>query len=36
MQFRTTSRRLEVVRNCISYVFEGKMLEAKKVRLGSV
>lgn len=28
----TSARRLEVVRNCISYVFEGKMLEAKKVR----
>lgn len=27
-----SARRLEVVRNCISYVFEGKMLEAKKVR----
>lgn len=26
-----SARRLEVVRNCISYVFEGKMLEAKKV-----
>ncbi|ELK24647.1 Myotubularin-related protein 5 [Myotis davidii] len=25
-----SARRLEVVRNCISYVFEGKMLEAKK------
>lgn len=28
-----SARRLEVVRNCISYVFEGKMLEAKKVRV---
>lgn len=28
----SSARRLEVVRNCISYVFEGKMLEAKKVR----
>ncbi|XP_044796631.2 myotubularin-related protein 5 isoform X6 [Bubalus bubalis] len=27
----TSARRLEVVRNCISYVFEGKMLEAKKL-----
>ncbi|XP_066040594.1 myotubularin-related protein 5 [Chamaea fasciata] len=27
-----SARRLEVVRNCISYVFENKMLEAKKVR----
>lgn len=27
-----SARRLEVVRNCITYVFEGKMLEAKKVR----
>ncbi|XP_074182750.1 myotubularin-related protein 5 isoform X7 [Rhinolophus sinicus] len=26
-----SARRLEVVRNCISYVFEGKMLEAKKL-----
>ncbi|NWJ11843.1 MTMR5 protein, partial [Crypturellus undulatus] len=26
-----SARRLEVVRNCISYVFENKMLEAKKV-----
>lgn len=30
-----SARRLEVVRNCISYVFEGKMLEAKKVRPGA-
>lgn len=28
-----SARRLEVVRNCISYVFENKMLEAKKVRV---
>ncbi|XP_077025391.1 myotubularin-related protein 5 isoform X6 [Tamandua tetradactyla] len=28
-----SARRLEVVRNCISCVFEGKMLEAKKTRL---
>lgn len=27
-----SARRLEVVRNCITYVFENKMLEAKKVR----
>ncbi|XP_075780386.1 myotubularin-related protein 5 isoform X3 [Pelodiscus sinensis] len=27
----TSARRLEVVRNCISYVFENKMLEAKKL-----
>ncbi|KAF7254463.1 Myotubularin-related protein 5 [Varanus komodoensis] len=27
-----SARRLEVVRNCISYVFEGKMLEAKKMQ----
>ncbi|XP_044084936.1 myotubularin-related protein 5 isoform X2 [Neovison vison] len=27
----SSARRLEVVRNCISYVFEGKMLEAKKL-----
>ncbi|NXC92383.1 MTMR5 protein, partial [Cercotrichas coryphoeus] len=26
-----SARRLEVVRNCISYVFENKMLEAKKL-----
>ncbi|XP_073435380.1 myotubularin-related protein 5 isoform X9 [Dendrobates tinctorius] len=26
-----SSRRLEVVRNCISYIFENKMLEAKKL-----
>lgn len=26
-----SARRLEVVRNCITYVFESKMLEAKKV-----
>ncbi|XP_054998977.1 myotubularin-related protein 5 isoform X4 [Sorex araneus] len=26
-----SARRLEVVRNCISYVFEGKILEAKKL-----
>nr|XP_056701885.1 myotubularin-related protein 5 [Euleptes europaea] len=26
-----SARRLEVVRNCITYVFEGKMLEAKKL-----
>ncbi|XP_075409554.1 myotubularin-related protein 5 isoform X3 [Tenrec ecaudatus] len=26
-----SARRLEVVRNCIAYVFEGKMLEAKKL-----
>lgn len=28
-----SARRLEVVRNCISYIFENKMLEAKKVRI---
>lgn len=27
-----SARRLEVVRNCITYIFENKMLEAKKVR----
>lgn len=27
-----SARRLEVVRNCITYIFEDKMLEAKKVR----
>ncbi|KAG8440127.1 hypothetical protein GDO86_006065 [Hymenochirus boettgeri] len=27
-----SNRRLEVVRNCISYVFENKMLEAKKLQ----
>jgi myotubularin-related protein 5/13 len=26
-----SARRLEVVRNCITYIFENKMLEAKKV-----
>lgn len=26
-----SARRLEVVRNCIAYIFENKMLEAKKV-----
>lgn len=26
-----SARRLEVVRNCINYIFENKMLEAKKV-----
>ncbi|TRZ01750.1 hypothetical protein DNTS_027257 [Danionella cerebrum] len=26
-----SARRLEVVRNCITYIFEGKMLEAKKL-----
>ena len=28
-----SARRLEVVRNCITYIFENKMLEAKKVRV---
>lgn len=28
-----SARRLEVVRNCITYIFENKMLEAKKVRM---
>lgn len=27
-----SARRLEVVRNCITYIFENKMLEAKKVK----
>lgn len=27
-----SARRLEVVRNCITYIFDNKMLEAKKVR----
>lgn len=27
-----SARRLEVVRNCITYIFENEMLEAKKVR----
>lgn len=27
-----SARRLEVVRNCITYIFENRMLEAKKVR----
>lgn len=26
-----SARRLEVVRNCITYIFDNKMLEAKKV-----
>lgn len=26
-----SARRLEVVRNCITYIFENKMLDAKKV-----
>lgn len=26
-----SARRLEVVRNCIMYIFDNKMLEAKKV-----
>lgn len=30
-----SARRLEVVRNCIMYIFDNKMLEAKKVRHGS-
>lgn len=32
MLLANSARRLEVVRNCISFVFESKMLEAKKVR----
>lgn len=28
-----SARRLEVVRNCITYIFENKMLEAKKVKV---
>lgn len=28
-----SARRLEVVRNCITYIFENKMLEAKKVKM---
>ncbi|XP_070610727.1 myotubularin-related protein 5 isoform X3 [Erythrolamprus reginae] len=31
MLLANSARRLEVVRNCISFVFEGKMLEAKKL-----
>lgn len=31
-----SARRLEVVRNCITYIFENNMLEAKKVRLTSL
>lgn len=31
-----SARRLEVVRNCITYIFENKMLEAKKVREASL
>lgn len=31
-----SARRLEVVRNCITYIFENKMLEAKKVRDASL
>lgn len=27
-----SARRLEVVRNCITYIFDNKMLEAKKVK----
>lgn len=36
MLLANSARRLEVVRNCISFVFESKMLEAKKVRAGCV
>lgn len=31
-----SARRLEVVRNCITYIFENKMLEAKKVKVANL